>query len=756
MVERSTYFAGLSVVDLTTGRHLRAGTFPQKIIERALKLKEQRPFVLTETLPGGERVLLLGQAIEPWKDGSALLLALGRLNTFNELYRDNSILGTTGESFLTDSNGLALTTLRYSYHRESHPVDAAAMTDCLAGNSGSFIITPDYTGVPTAMSYRPVQSYGGCVMVHMRASEVMATVNAMRNMIIAIVATVITAVTLMSFLVGRKLLRLNNERGLLEQALAWHASQMEATVEKRTVKLKDEIKARIEAEGRLRENEAFLKNIVHNVHEAIFMVNAEQGGAFRLMWWNANVDKMLGIKPAFAAGLLLPDVFGPDTGGRLEARCSECVDTGSIDYEETFNTPNGPMVLLTTLAPVRNAAGRVVQIICSAMDITERKKLEGEMIKSQQLDSLGVLAGGIAHDFNNLLAVIRLNISILKHNASLDPESLEMIGLVENSTALAANLTNQLLTFAKGGKPVVKAVPVREFLNEVANLSLRGTKTACKLDLAEGLSDIEADRGQMTQVINNMLMNADQAMPDGGIVKLSAEEIELTGLEKGLPLKRGRYVKITIEDHGIGIPEENLSRVFDPYFTTKKKGSGLGLASSYSIIKNHNGHISVSSSAGHGTKFEILVPASATKAPSDIHDTGGALMTRTGRVLVMDDEEGVRASVRKALESLGYEVADASNGLEAVNKYREGMDNDSAFDAVILDLTVPVGMGGEEAVAKILELDPAAKVFVSSGYSNTSVIADFKRYGFCGFLKKPYDASELDRSLHAAISAQRT
>lgn len=760
MVKRSPFFAGLSVIDTERGWYRKAGAFPQDMIDHYVpkaKQDQKRSFVEAVSLRDGERMLLIGQPIRTplGNSGRSLMLGLIRLTIFDELYKNTGMLGTTGESFLSDSNGVALTTLRYSSHKENHPIDATAMQDCLNGNSKAFVITEDYVGVPTAMSYRPVEGYGGCVMVHIRASEVIAPIKVLRNMVLAIVATTITAVLLMAFLVMCKLLRINKERRRLENDLARHSSHMEAMVAERTVELQTEIKGRIDAELRLRENEAFLEDIVHNVHEVIFAVKVEAGCNFRFLWSNANGEKLIGARSADASGKTLNEVFGAEKGERLSSRYSECIRNGIANFEEDFNSPDDK-TFLTTLVPVKDEMGRVYQILSSAMDITERKKLEAEMVKSQKLESLGVLAGGIAHDFNNLLAVMRLNISMLKHTPQLDADSIEMLELVNNSTLLATNLTNQLLTFAKGGKPLMKAVHVGELLRDVATLSLRGTKTTCNLELAEDLSHIEADRGQMIQVINNMLINADQAMPGGGVVTVSAENTELTGTEdKSLPLKQGKYVKIRIEDHGIGISEENLPRIFDPYFTTKKKGSGLGLASSYSIIKNHNGHISVSSSVGQGTVFEVFVPASARKESSGTADNGVGEKC-TGRVLAMDDDDIVRVSVCKALRSLGYETDEASNGQEAVLKYKEGMGNGKPFDAVILDLTVPLGMGGEEAVKKILELDGSAKVFVSSGYSNTSVISNFQKYGFCGFLKKPYDTSELDMQLQNALAAKKT
>ena len=762
MVNRSPFFAGFSVIDMSTGLRRSAGAFPQALFEKSvpeLKRSQGKPFAALEVLPGGNAVLLAGQPVNGrmGKAGSsAVLLGVASSTMIDDLYKNTSMLGQTGESFLSDSNGMALTALRYSAHKGmSHPIDAGAMKDCLLGNSREFVITEDYTGEPTAMSYRPVKGYGGCVMVHMRAAEVMAPVNAVRNMVAAIVLTVIMAVTLICVLVVKKLVRMDKVRTRLEKDLEDHLSRMEATVAERTSALNGEIKSRIEAERQLGENKAFLENIVHNVHEAIWAVNAAPDGAFRFMWSNANGEKMLGAWRADAPGLTLQEVFGPDLGERLASYYSECVEKGVAHHEETFNTDKGPRVFLMTLVPVRDDTGQVAQIISSAMDITERRQLESEMVKAQKLESLGVLAGGIAHDFNNLLAAIRLNVSMLKMDQAQSPNSLEMLRIVETSVGMAVNLTNQLLTFAKGGKPVKEIISMNAFLNDAANFSLRGTRTACSIALAEGLMDIEADPGQITQVLNNILINAGHAMPEGGVVTLSAGNVEIPGPQAGLPLKPGRYVKITVEDTGEGIPDEVLPRIFDPYFTTKKSGSGLGLASSYSIIKNHGGCISVSSSVGRGTRFEIFIPGLPRKA-SPAAEAPAASGLSAGRVLVMDDDDLVRRSVCRVLEALGYDPVEATDGMEAALEYKKCMENGKPVDAVILDLTVRAGMGGEAAVARILELDPSAKVFVSSGYSDNPVIANYRDYGFTGFLHKPYDTPELDMKLRAAIAGKGT
>jgi PAS domain S-box-containing protein len=760
MVSRSPFFGGLSLVDTATGRMRTAGAFPGTLLARSIKeikLNHGKPFTRIETLPGGRAVIILGQPLSVWGEagGGAALLGVASAAMLDDIYKDTSMLGQTGESFLSDSSGIALTSLRYSSHKGmSHPIDATAMKDCLLGNTREFVIAQDYAGEITAMSYRPVKGYGGCVMVHIRETEVMAPVNDVRNMIAAIVLTVVLAFTLISILVARKLMALEKVRAGLEDDLAAHLSSMEAAVAERTSELNSEIKSRIEAERRLFENKAFLEDIIRNVHEAIWTATASPKGGFRFMWSNENAVRMLGAINTGASGRALKEVFGPDLGEKLAARYAECAEKGVIHFEETLDGCGGPRVFLMTLVPVRGEGGQLTEIIGSAMDITDRKQLEGEMVKAQKLESLGVLAGGIAHDFNNLLAAIRLNTSMLKQDKSLEPGSLEMLKVIEASSSMAANLTNQLLTFAKGGKPVKELIRVAPFLNDVAGFSLRGTKTACSLDLPEDLLDIEADPGQMTQVMNNILINAGQSMPDGGVVRLSASNVEVSGPQTGLPLKPGKYVKITVEDKGVGIPEEALPRIFDPYFTTKKNGNGLGLASSYSIIKNHGGFISVSSTAGQGARFEVFMqglPRKASPPPDEPAFTGPS----SGRVLVMDDDDLVRKSICRVLDTLGYDYVEAANGLSAALEYKKCMESGKRPDAVILDLTVKAGMGGEEAASRILELDPSAKIFVSSGYSENPVTANYREYGFCGFLQKPYDARDLDKKLRAALAGTK-
>jgi PAS domain S-box-containing protein len=404
-------------------------------------------------------------------------------------------------------------------------------------------------------------------------------------------------------------------------------------------------------------------------------------------------------------------------------------------------------------APICAQDGTVLGAVLAFRDMTETRKIEEELMKADRLEAIGVLAGGIAHDFNNILTAILGNITLAKLYAEQDEKTMVRLTNTEKAALRAQALTQQLLTIAKGGTPSKKPSSITELLQDSIAFSLRGSNVRCELHLPPDLWVVDVDEGQISQVINNLIINADQAMPDGGIIEVSAENI---GLHKGCPdcpsaLQKGNYVKISIRDEGSGIAEEHLQKLFDPYFTTKQHGSGLGLFTSYSIIKKHDGFIDVQSEPGVGTTFSIYLPASSTPVvsptPPDITPNSG-----TGKILVMEDEESLRDVVGNTLSHYGYDVAFAQNGDEAITAYRQHKNAGQPFDVVIMDLTIPGGMGGKETVAKLLAIDPDAKAIIASGYANDPIMTAFKEYGFCGRVTKPYEARELHKILHDIIA----
>jgi PAS domain S-box-containing protein len=405
-------------------------------------------------------------------------------------------------------------------------------------------------------------------------------------------------------------------------------------------------------------------------------------------------------------------------------------------------------------APIKDDSGNIVGIVLVFRDTTERKRVAEELLKAQKLESIGILAGGIAHDFNNLLTSILGNISLSKTRVNTGDEAYRRLREAERACNQAKRLTQQLLTFSKGGTPIKKLTSIEQIIRESVSFTLKGSNVRCEFIIDEGLWDVEVDEGQIAQVITNLVINAEQAMPQGGVVKVSAENMSEVGAGfKPALTEEGRYVKITVEDEGEGIPQEHLSKIFDPYFTTKQRSNGLGLATSYSIIKNHNGYIGVESELGVGMKVHIYIPASIERVEEKEEVAAeGRLLRGRGRVLIMDDEEMIREVTGEMLSHMGYEVGYASDGAEAIELYKRAREENRPFDAVIMDLTVSEGIGGKEAIGRLMEIDPTIRAVVSSGYSDDRVMSEYKNHGFRGVISKPYNMGDLGAVLHKVMN----
>ena len=405
---------------------------------------------------------------------------------------------------------------------------------------------------------------------------------------------------------------------------------------------------------------------------------------------------------------------------------------------------------------LKDVSGNPIGLITIMKDITEHKEIEEERQKIAKLESIGTLAGGIAHDFNNILTVILGNITLAERHIEPEGKAAERLLEAKKASLRAKDLTQQMLTFARGGAPIRKIASIAELLEDSATFALRGSKVKAEFSLPDDLRSVEIDEGQMNQVITNLAINADEAMPEGGLLQIGAKNTVIK--ERGtLPLAKGDYVEIAVKDGGVGIAKAHLDRIFDPYFTTKQKGSGLGLATTYSIIKNHDGHITVKSKLGAGTTFYIYLPASKKPASKKKKkEAVQAVLPGKGRILVMDDEEMLREMLGNLLSADGYEVELTSDGAEAVKRYAEARESGQPFGAVILDMTIPGGMGGKETIKKLLEIDPNIIAIVSSGYSRDLVMAKYKQYGFSAVATKPYSAGELERTLQRLLIRNRT
>ncbi len=408
--------------------------------------------------------------------------------------------------------------------------------------------------------------------------------------------------------------------------------------------------------------------------------------------------------------------------------------------------------LETHSVPLRNEKNEITAVLSVSRDVTERKKIEEERIRAEKLESVGVLAGGIAHDFNNLLTAILGNINLAERFIASPEKATARLREAEHASLRARDLTRQLLTFARGGTPVKKTAAITEIIKESAHFALRGSNVKCEFNIPDDVWPVEIDIGQMSQVIHNLIINADQAMPAGGTIRVNCSNITAQE-EDAVPLRPGDYVKISIQDSGIGIPQDNMVKIFDPYFTTKQSGSGLGLATTYSIVKRHGGHITVASNPGAGAVFCLYVPASKGASLPGKARLETAI-TGSGRILVMDDEDSVREVAAEMLRSLGYQVEVARDGAEVLSLHAKARESGQAFDAVIMDLTVPGGMGGRETIKKLFETDPEVKAIVSSGYSNDDVISNYRKYGFSGVVEKPYTLANVASVVHEVILAR--
>jgi PAS domain S-box-containing protein len=429
--------------------------------------------------------------------------------------------------------------------------------------------------------------------------------------------------------------------------------------------------------------------------------------------------------------------------------------TSTVPTQCILISRNGEERLISSsVAPISDRDGKIFGSVLVFRDSTDKRRMAEEMLKVEKLESIGVLAGGIAHDFNNILTAVIGNISLTKQHAGSDNELYGKLVEIEKAAFRARNLTQQLLTFSKGGDPVKKVLLLDRVFYDAAVFALGGSNVGLEFQAHDKLWPVEADEGQISQVVNNLVLNAIQAMPSGGVLNLSMENTLLTAV-KTLPLPSGRYVKIRIQDYGTGIPKEFLKRIFDPFFTTKITGSGLGLAASYAIVEKHGGYITVDSIEGKGTLFTLYFPASEkklVKGPLQSRDSAPG----TGNILVMDDEEMIRSVVGDILKTAGYSVSFAKDGQEMLDLYAAAQTTGAPFDAVIMDLTIPGGMGGKEAIGKLLEKYPLAKAIVSSGYSNDPVMADYSHYGFAAAVSKPFRIEELYACLKNILSGSTT
>ncbi len=506
-----------------------------------------------------------------------------------------------------------------------------------------------------------------------------------------------------------------------------------------------DITDRKKAEEALRESEEKYRLVVENASEAIFVA---QDGMIRFI--NPKTLELIGYSEHELTSRPFTEFIHPDDRAMVIDRHEQRIRGQHPPDVYTFRTidkfENIRWVEINVVSLLWEGRAATLNFL---VDITAKRKMEEELVKVQKLESLGVLAGGIAHDFNNILTAVMGNISLAQMHCQSPDKVKGRLVEAEKACLQARGLTQQLLTFSKGGAPIKRIAHISQLIENSCHFAVRGSNVRCKLSFHNDLFTVDVDEGQIGQVFNNLIINSVHAMPQGGVIHVHAENVLVTA-EQGLPLKDGNYLKIVVRDKGVGIPKNILPRIFDPYFTTKHKGSGLGLATAYSIIQNHDGWITAESDVGIGTTFHVYLPASQSQLEKSL-DLEETIATGSGRILLMDDEDSIREVAREMLSTLGYEVELARDGTEAISLYRTARDSSYPFEVVVLDLTVPDGMGGMEAIERLREIDPEIKAVVSSGYSNDPIMADYTKYGFRGVVAKPYSAKELSQTLERVI-----
>lgn len=493
------------------------------------------------------------------------------------------------------------------------------------------------------------------------------------------------------------------------------------------------------------ETEENFKNIFENSPDAIFVEDYD-GNVINA---NQAACKLHGFSsPKDIIGKNVLDLI-PKKNWELANKNFEKLLSGELTQIQSLSLKeNGQEI------PVEIRASRIIfneqkALLLHVRDISERIELEEEMLKIKKLESIGVLAGGIAHDFNNILTGILANLSLAKILLKEQSEVEARIKEAEKATIRARDLTHQLLTFAKGGLPILSVASIVNLIKDSSKFALRGSKVKSEINIQDNLWTVDVDEGQIGQVIHNLVLNASQAMEKGGKINISAENILLSN-ESELPLEKGNYVKISITDEGTGIEKQHLEKIFDPYFTTKETGSGLGLATTFSIIKNHRGHISVESKIGVGTKFSFYLRATKDSLTHQEVFEKEEIFGK-GKILIMDDDEAIREILIDVLQHFGYEAMATSNGFEVIEEYEKSIKNNKKFDAVILDLTIPGSMGGGDTIEKLLQIDQNVKAIVSSGYSTSPIMGNYKKFGFQAVIKKPYNVKELSEVLAEVI-----
>jgi PAS domain S-box-containing protein len=528
------------------------------------------------------------------------------------------------------------------------------------------------------------------------------------------------------------------------------------TLEKRVQELEDELVQHRETEELLRKSEEKYRLLAETAGEMIVLCDREG----RIDYVNRAGLVLGGYKEREILGkpihrFLDPLALAPDDGPIPEEPAPSPQDRELSDAH--LRRKDGHRIPIEVIAAPVIKRGTHRGFLLTARDISDRRTMEEELLRAKKLESIGVLAGGIAHDYNNLLTAMMGYMTLAESLLDSNEEATALLERARHAAVMAKNLSRKLITFSRGGQPMRKPGAIPPLLENALSFALAGSNVECEFRVSPEVWRVEYDESQMSQAIHNIVINAREAMPGGGTIRVKADNLEISK-KNGHPVHAGAWVKITIEDEGVGIPEELLDKIFDPYFTTKEmgaqKGLGLGLAISHSVVRNHQGYVFAESEPNRGTAIHIYLPP-AKRSDSPRTASRAVVLGKDDviRVLIMDDEEIVRDITGKMLEKDGCEVSLAREGAEAVDLFRQGRENGRPFHVVLLDLTVRGGMGGKEAVRELMAIEPDVRAIVSSGYADDPVMNDFGAHGFTAAVVKPYSMSELRQTIRGVVNA---
>lgn len=543
-----------------------------------------------------------------------------------------------------------------------------------------------------------------------------------------------------------------------------------------------DITERLRTQQQLDEQRQRLEFTLQSIGDAVITTDA----AGRIVLMNPIAEQYTGKLSAHVVGHPLAEVLklldehtrAPRPSSVLDLLRTGRESSRSADAFVLVGPGGSERLVAENAALIRLTSGEPLGAVVALRDVTRERRRAEESARTVKLESLGLLAGGIAHDFGNLLTAMVGHVAIAQSVPGLPEAAAKRLAELDRAVWRAKDITQQLFNFAKGGAPKKSVVNLPAVIREAANYAIGGTQVSLRCMLATDLYPVEADEGQIVQVINNLAVNAVQAMPHGGTLLIAAENYD-PERDSQTPLRDGRWVRIAVTDTGTGIAPEHLAKIFEPFFTTKPKGTGLGLATCYAVVKRHGGQLRVESHAGHGTTFHIILPASPSARPVTLAtalaasplETAPAAPTTTvtanpfrveiparktrGRILLMDDERLVREAVTLMLGLLDYDVVQATSGAEVLEKYAAALREGRRFSAVLLDLRVPEGMGGAETMRRLREMDPHACAIAASGYHDDPVLLEFRQHGFTGKLAKPFKMDELGASLKKLLEEPR-